>query len=114
MMTSPVVSWLFFKARAKRPYLNHTGQARIKGIVVFAGFRNEQVDKSENWNVAATDSARGFQLAGAKFPPCLATSKIEEQFEYDGNPVPRCTAPALVVPTQTRTSPAKQSITPHE
>jgi hypothetical protein len=42
------------------------------------------------------------------------SQKIEEQFEYDGNPVPRCTAPALVVPTQTRTSPAKQSITPHE
>jgi hypothetical protein len=41
MVTPPAVSWLFFKARAKRPYLNHTGQARIKGIVVFAGFRNE-------------------------------------------------------------------------
>src|SRR4029077_3889073 len=23
----PGVSWLFFKARAKRPYLNHTGRA---------------------------------------------------------------------------------------
>src|ERR1700735_498037 len=23
----PEVSWLFFKARAKRPYLNHTGRA---------------------------------------------------------------------------------------
>ena len=27
MMTSPEVSWLFFKARAKRPYLSHTGRA---------------------------------------------------------------------------------------
>src|ERR1700733_8576424 len=27
MMTSPEVSWLFFKARAKRPYLCHTGRA---------------------------------------------------------------------------------------
>jgi hypothetical protein len=27
MVTSPAVSWLFFKARAKRPYLNHTGRA---------------------------------------------------------------------------------------
>src|SRR5271157_4020695 len=27
MMTSPQVSWLFFKARAKRPYLSHTGRA---------------------------------------------------------------------------------------
>ena len=26
-MTSPEVSWLFFKARAKRPYLSHTGRA---------------------------------------------------------------------------------------
>jgi hypothetical protein len=26
-MTSPAVSWLFFKARAKRPYLCHTGRA---------------------------------------------------------------------------------------
>src|ERR1700736_301644 len=27
MVTSPEVSWLFFKARAKRPYLSHTGRA---------------------------------------------------------------------------------------
>src|SRR5271165_3618301 len=27
MVTSPQVSWLFFKARAKRPYLSHTGRA---------------------------------------------------------------------------------------
>src|SRR5271166_5552341 len=27
MVTSPAVSWLFFKARAKRPYLSHTGRA---------------------------------------------------------------------------------------
>src|SRR4249920_2582288 len=27
MVTAPEVSWLFFKARAKRPYLNHTGRA---------------------------------------------------------------------------------------
>src|ERR1700733_8156144 len=27
MMTSPEVSWLFFKARAKCPYLCHTGRA---------------------------------------------------------------------------------------
>jgi hypothetical protein len=27
MMVSPQVSWLFFKARAKRPYLIHTGRA---------------------------------------------------------------------------------------
>src|SRR6201994_4774710 len=27
MVTSPEVSWLFFKARAKRPYLSHTGGA---------------------------------------------------------------------------------------
>jgi hypothetical protein len=27
MVMSPEVSWLFFKARAKRPYLNHTGRA---------------------------------------------------------------------------------------
>src|SRR6478672_3268968 len=27
MVTSPDVSWLFFKARAKRPYLNHKGRA---------------------------------------------------------------------------------------
>src|SRR5580704_16361970 len=27
MVTSPLVSWLFFKARAKRPYLSHTGRA---------------------------------------------------------------------------------------
>jgi hypothetical protein len=27
MVTSPAVSWLFFKARAKRPYLTHTGRA---------------------------------------------------------------------------------------
>src|SRR5271157_1337589 len=27
MVTSPAVSWLFFKARAKRPYLYHTGRA---------------------------------------------------------------------------------------
>src|SRR6478609_11316999 len=27
MVTSPEVSWLFFKARAKRHYLNHTGRA---------------------------------------------------------------------------------------
>jgi hypothetical protein len=27
MMTSPEVSWLFFKARAKRPYLSYTGRA---------------------------------------------------------------------------------------
>src|SRR5580692_6321429 len=27
MVTSPQVSWLFFKARAKRPYLCHTGRA---------------------------------------------------------------------------------------
>src|SRR3984885_8947386 len=27
MMTSPEVNWLFFKARAKRPYLSHTGRA---------------------------------------------------------------------------------------
>jgi hypothetical protein len=27
MVTSPEVSWLFFKARAKRPYLIHTGRA---------------------------------------------------------------------------------------
>jgi hypothetical protein len=27
MVPSPQVSWLFFKARAKRPYLNHTGRA---------------------------------------------------------------------------------------
>src|ERR1700676_5058076 len=26
MVTSPQVSWLFFKARAKRPYLSHTGR----------------------------------------------------------------------------------------
>ena len=26
-MTSPEVSWLFFKAQAKRPYLNHMGRA---------------------------------------------------------------------------------------
>src|SRR5580658_6065369 len=27
MVMSPEVSWLFFKARAKRPYLIHTGRA---------------------------------------------------------------------------------------
>src|ERR1700693_4483150 len=27
MVTSPQVSWLFFKARAKHPYLSHTGRA---------------------------------------------------------------------------------------
>src|SRR5277367_715486 len=27
MVTSPAVSWLFFKAQAKRPYLSHTGRA---------------------------------------------------------------------------------------
>ena len=27
MVMSPQVSWLFFKARAKRPYLSHTGRA---------------------------------------------------------------------------------------
>src|SRR6202790_340093 len=27
MVTSPPVSWLFFKARAKRPYVSHTGRA---------------------------------------------------------------------------------------
>ena len=27
MVTSPLISWLFFKARAKRPYLNYTGRA---------------------------------------------------------------------------------------
>src|ERR1700733_429337 len=27
MVASPAVSWLFFKARAKRPYLSHTGPA---------------------------------------------------------------------------------------
>jgi hypothetical protein len=27
MVASPAVSWLFFKARAKRPYLIHTGRA---------------------------------------------------------------------------------------
>src|ERR1700677_5410026 len=27
MVTLPAVSWLFFKARAKRPYLSHTGRA---------------------------------------------------------------------------------------
>src|SRR5580693_3723479 len=27
MVTSPQVSWLFFKARAKRPYLSHTGRS---------------------------------------------------------------------------------------
>ena len=27
MVTSPEVSWLFFKVRAKRPYLSHTGRA---------------------------------------------------------------------------------------
>jgi hypothetical protein len=27
MVTSPAVSWLFFKPRAKRPYLCHTGRA---------------------------------------------------------------------------------------
>jgi hypothetical protein len=27
MVTSPEVSWLFFKARAKHPYLSHTGRA---------------------------------------------------------------------------------------
>src|ERR1700729_4095353 len=27
MVTSPEFSWLFFKARAKRPYLSHTGRA---------------------------------------------------------------------------------------
>src|ERR1700681_4877627 len=27
MVTSPQVSWLFFKARAKRRYLNHNGRA---------------------------------------------------------------------------------------
>src|SRR6476660_9728779 len=27
MVMSPEVSWLFFKARAKRPNLNHTGRA---------------------------------------------------------------------------------------
>jgi hypothetical protein len=27
MVTSPAVSWLFFKARAKHPYLSHTGRA---------------------------------------------------------------------------------------
>ena len=27
MVLSPQVSWLFFKARAKRPYLIHTGRA---------------------------------------------------------------------------------------
>src|SRR5277367_1652308 len=27
MVASPAASWLFFKARAKRPYLSHTGRA---------------------------------------------------------------------------------------
>src|ERR1700731_2693678 len=27
MVTSPQISWLFFKARAKHPYLMHTGRA---------------------------------------------------------------------------------------
>src|SRR6202040_848109 len=27
MVMSPQVSWLFFKTRAKRPYLSHTGRA---------------------------------------------------------------------------------------
>jgi hypothetical protein len=27
MVMSPQVSWLFFKARAKRPYLSHTGRS---------------------------------------------------------------------------------------
>src|ERR1700756_5271021 len=27
MVTSPQISWLFFKARAKHPYLIHTGRA---------------------------------------------------------------------------------------
>jgi hypothetical protein len=27
MVRSPAVSWLFLKARAKRPYLSHTGRA---------------------------------------------------------------------------------------
>jgi hypothetical protein len=30
MVMSPQVSWLFFKARAKRPYLIHTGEQRGK------------------------------------------------------------------------------------
>ena len=30
MVMSPQVSWLFFKARAKRPYLSHTGRASRK------------------------------------------------------------------------------------
>ena len=31
MVLSPQVSWLFFKARAKRPYLIHTGRASNAG-----------------------------------------------------------------------------------
>jgi hypothetical protein len=31
MMTSPQVSWLFFKARAKRPYLNSYGPSEQRG-----------------------------------------------------------------------------------
>jgi uncharacterized protein (DUF697 family) len=30
MVRSPAVSWLFFKARAKRPYLSHTGLVPIQ------------------------------------------------------------------------------------
>jgi len=28
---SPLVSWLFFKARAKRPYLNSYGSSELRG-----------------------------------------------------------------------------------
>jgi hypothetical protein len=31
MVTSPQVSWLFFKARAKRPYLNAYGPSESRG-----------------------------------------------------------------------------------
>ena len=31
MVMSPAVSWLFFKARAKRPYLSHTGRSEQRG-----------------------------------------------------------------------------------
>jgi hypothetical protein len=37
MVTSPAVSWLFFKARAKHPYLSHTGRMLSKRQPEMAG-----------------------------------------------------------------------------